>query len=58
MGTNDLVQGTLDLLILKTIALEPKHGTGVLPEEEYFLPELFPNQPASLPARVTSDRSA
>jgi hypothetical protein len=23
---NDLVQGTLDLLILKTIALEPKHG--------------------------------
>ena len=23
--------------------------TGVLPEEEYFLPELFPNQPASLP---------
>ena len=26
---SDLVQGTLDLLILKTLALEPKHGWGV-----------------------------
>jgi PadR family transcriptional regulator, regulatory protein PadR len=26
---SDLVQGTLDLLILKTIALEPKHGWAV-----------------------------
>lgn len=25
----DLVQGTLDLLILKTIALEPMHGWGI-----------------------------
>ena len=25
----DLVQGTLDLLILKTLALEPMHGYGV-----------------------------
>lgn len=25
----DLVQGTLDLLILKTIALEPSHGWGI-----------------------------
>lgn len=25
----DLVQGTLDLLILKTIALEPKHGWAI-----------------------------
>ena len=25
----DLVQGTLDLLILKTLALEPKHGWAV-----------------------------
>jgi hypothetical protein len=56
MGTNDLVQGTLDLLILKTIALEPKHGTGVLPEEEYFLRTV--SKPTSQPARVTSDRSA
>ena len=26
---SDLIQGTLDLLILKTIALEPKHGWGI-----------------------------
>src|SRR5438128_3814124 len=26
---NDLVQGTLDLLILKTIELEPKHGWAI-----------------------------
>ena len=26
---SDLVQGTLDLLILKTIALEPMHGWGI-----------------------------
>ena len=25
----DLLQGTLDLLILKTLALEPTHGWGV-----------------------------
>jgi DNA-binding PadR family transcriptional regulator len=25
----DLVQGTLDLLIVKTIALEPMHGWGI-----------------------------
>lgn len=26
---SDLIQGTLDLLILKTLALEPAHGWGV-----------------------------
>ena len=26
---NDLVQGTLDLLILKTVLLEPKHGWAI-----------------------------
>jgi PadR family transcriptional regulator PadR len=25
----DLLQGTLDLLILKTLALEPQHGWGI-----------------------------
>jgi len=25
----DLVQGTLDMLILKTVALEPIHGYGI-----------------------------
>ena len=27
---SDLLQGTLDLLILKTLALEPMHGYGIL----------------------------
>lgn len=27
--TNSLLQGTLDLLILKTVALEPMHGWGI-----------------------------
>jgi transcriptional regulator len=27
--SNDLLQGTLDLLILKTLALQPMHGWGV-----------------------------
>jgi PadR family transcriptional regulator PadR len=27
--SNDLVQGTLDLLILKTVSLEPKHGWAI-----------------------------
>src|ERR1700733_13600856 len=29
MPSTDLLQGTLDLLILKTIALEPMHGWGI-----------------------------
>ncbi len=27
--TSDLIQGTLDMLILKTLALEPTHGYGI-----------------------------
>jgi PadR family transcriptional regulator PadR len=27
--TGDLVQGTLDMLVLKTLALEPLHGYGI-----------------------------
>ena len=27
--TSDVVQGTLDMLILKTLALEPMHGYGI-----------------------------
>ena len=29
MGQNDVVQGTLEMLILKTLALEPMHGYGM-----------------------------
>ena len=29
MATTDLLQGTLELLILRTLALEPMHGWGI-----------------------------
>jgi DNA-binding PadR family transcriptional regulator len=29
MPATDLLQGTLDLLILRTLALEPMHGWGI-----------------------------
>ena len=29
MAATDLLQGTLDLLILRTLALEPRHGWGI-----------------------------
>ena len=29
MGERDVVQGTLEMLILKTLVLEPMHGYGV-----------------------------
>lgn len=34
----DLLQGTLDLLILKTLALEPMHGWGVSPSASSSFP--------------------
>jgi PadR family transcriptional regulator, regulatory protein PadR len=30
MGKQDVLQGTLDLLILKSVSLEPVHGYGIL----------------------------
>jgi len=30
MGKQDILQGTLDLLILKAVSLEPTHGYGIL----------------------------
>lgn len=30
MGRQDVLQGTLDLLILKAVSLEPVHGYGIL----------------------------
>ena len=29
--TTDVIQGTLDMLILKTLSLEPMHGFGIAP---------------------------
>jgi len=37
----DLVQGTLDMLILKTLALEPMHGYGVAVRIEQMSKSVF-----------------
>ncbi|MGB7438514.1 MAG: PadR family transcriptional regulator [Candidatus Acidiferrum sp.] len=45
---NDLVQGTLDLLILKTIALEPKHGWAIAKRIQQISQEVLQVQQGSL----------
>jgi len=44
----ELLQGTLDLLILKTLALEPRHGLGVARRIEQVTRGAFAVQPGSL----------
>ena len=47
----DLVQGTLDLLILKTLALEPMHGWGIAQRIHQVSKEVLQvNQGALYPA--------
>ena len=50
MPTNDrdLVQGTLEMLILKTLALEPMHGYGVALRIEQVSDGVFRVNPGSL----------
>ncbi len=45
---SDLVQGTLDMLILKTLALEPLHGYGVALRIEQISKGVFRVNPGSL----------
>jgi transcriptional regulator len=45
---NDLVQGTLDLLILKTISLEPKHGWAIAKRIQQISAEVLQVQQGSL----------
>src|ERR1044072_8204007 len=44
----DLVQGTLDLLILKTISLEPKHGWAIAKRIQQVSKEALQIQQGSL----------
>jgi PadR family transcriptional regulator, regulatory protein PadR len=44
----DLVQGTLDLLILKTISLEPKHGWAIAKRIQLISGEILQIQQGSL----------
>src|SRR5437762_11820184 len=45
---NDSVQGTLDLLILKTVSLEPKHGWAIAKRIQQISGEVLQVQQGSL----------
>jgi transcriptional regulator len=45
---SDLIQGTLDLLILKTISLQPMHGWGIAQRIEQISGEVLQIQQGSL----------
>jgi transcriptional regulator len=45
---SDLLQGTLDLLILKTLSLEPMHGFGIARRVEQISRGVFKVNPGSL----------
>src|SRR6202012_5406324 len=59
MGSNpgEVVQGTLEMLILKTLALEPMHGYGVALRIEQVSEGVFRVNPGSLlPALLRMER--
>src|ERR1700681_2322537 len=45
---SDLVQGTLDVLILKTVSLEPKHGWAIAKRIQQISKEVLQVQQGSL----------
>ena len=44
----DVIQGTLDMLILKTLALQPMHGFGIARRIEQVSRDVFKVNPGSL----------
>jgi transcriptional regulator len=44
----DVIQGTLDMLILKTLSLEPTHGFGIARRVEQLSQGVFKVNPGSL----------
>lgn len=46
--SNDLIQGTLDLLILRTISLEPKHGWAIAKRIQQVSSQVLQVQQGSL----------
>jgi PadR family transcriptional regulator PadR len=56
--SRDMVQGTLEMLILKTLALEPMHGYGVALRIEQVSQSVFRVNPGSLlPALARMERA-
>src|SRR4026208_1019428 len=49
----DVIQGTLDLLILKTLSLEPLHGFGIARRVEQISKGVFKVNPGSLLTALT-----
>jgi transcriptional regulator len=47
-STTDVIQGTLDLLILKTLSLEPMHGFGIAQRVEQISQGVFKVNAGSL----------
>ena len=47
-GNTDVIQGTLDMLILKTLSLEPLHGVGIGRRIEQISRGVFRVNPGSL----------
>jgi len=47
-GTTDVIQGTLDMLILKSLSLQPMHGFGVTQRIEQISKGVFKVNPGSL----------
>ena len=57
-SSGDLVQGTLEMLVLKTLALEPMHGYGVALRIEQMSHGVFRVNPGSLlPALSRMERA-
>src|SRR6185436_9967369 len=48
MADDSVIQGTLDLLILKTVSLEPMHGFGIARRVEQISRGVFKVNPGSL----------
>jgi transcriptional regulator len=48
MDSTDVIQGTLDLLILKSLSLEPMHGFGIAQRIEQISRGVFRVNPGSL----------
>ena len=58
MGQRDVVQGTLEMMILKTLALESLHGYGVAMRIEQVSQGVFRVNPGSLlPALARMERA-
>jgi PadR family transcriptional regulator, regulatory protein PadR len=49
----DVIQGTLDMLILKTLSLEPMHGFGIARRVEQISKGVFKVNPGSLLTALT-----